>query len=166
MRLDDVAGWLLGAAGLAVSANWLIGRTTRKLRAIRAHAELHGLLPAGPMKDRLAARIEHELRRYLIERENPVLRGILNTLYLEMAAIASFGGAVVGLASWQLIADPPDWAGWVTWVCVVLLVLELLGMRFSMRRFERELKRIGEPWTQDLTTPPPRESPNQQPAIP
>ena len=105
----EVPAFLLGLLTLAVTTNIFARRSTRRLREVRARAELLDHLPEGPAREELARHVDDAVLALVSDWESPSApRRTRDLLLMSVAVVAA--AVWVGAASTAVVWDDrPDW---------------------------------------------------------
>ena len=130
----ELPAFLLGLLTLAVTANAFARRSTRRLRELRAKAELLDHMPAGRARDELARHVEEAALGLLRDWEVPrPRRGSLDVLLIVVAVTA--GVLWIGAASTAVVWDDrPDWVRNMSLTGLVVAAISTAIMAFMNQR--------------------------------
>jgi hypothetical protein len=119
----EIPAFLLGLVTLAVTTNAFGRRSTRRLRDLRARAELLSLLPDGPGASALASHLDEAVQDLVGELESPRRRTSLPGFVLMatavVAALVWIGGASTAVV-WD---ERPDWVRSLSLTGLVVMAL-------------------------------------------
>ena len=105
----EVPAFLLGLLTLAVTTNTFARRSTRRLRDVRARAELLDHLPDGPAREELARHVDAAVLGLVRDWEAPSAPRRSRDLVLMSVAVVA-AAVWVGAASTAVVWDDrPDW---------------------------------------------------------
>ncbi|WP_248582581.1 hypothetical protein [Nocardioides sp. InS609-2] len=126
---------MVGVLGVAGSAGWFAGRSGRRLRHLKAHAELLPLLPDGDAKKRFIRHLEIQLLVHMHREETPEVRRALDRASIAIAVGLCLAVAVLGMSAWSLLADDPSEG---VLIVQLLVFAAMLGSLFIARRATRQ----------------------------
>ena len=137
----EIPAFLLGLVTLAVTTNAFGRRSTRRLRELRARAELLSFLPEGPGAAALAGHLDEAVQHLVDDMDAPRRRaGLAGSALIVVAVVAAIvwiGGASTAVV-WE---ERPDWVRSVSLAGLVVMALCTAIMALLNRRDERPWRR-------------------------
>lgn len=134
----QLATLALSFVSLAVGANWISTAAMRRVRGLKAHAELLSVLPEGQGKQLLAKHLDEDLRRHVAELKlAPVKRWGIAAIAL--LAVTGLMLAVLVFVSMLNLFGPIDAPTELSWIILGVVVVVAGAAITTMNIAERQL---------------------------